>query len=84
MEPFGAMATIVGQDPDVATVGYSASSSTFNSGTFFITLQPRSQRKASADQIIARLRPKLATIEGANLYLQVLQDIKVGGRLGRT
>jgi HAE1 family hydrophobic/amphiphilic exporter-1 len=80
----GAMGTIVGQDPDVATVGYSASSSTFNSGTFFITLKPRAQRNASAEQIIARLRPKLATIEGANLYLQVLQDIKVGGRLGRT
>jgi hydrophobe/amphiphile efflux-1 (HAE1) family protein len=80
----GAMAVIIGRDPDVATVGYSAGSSTFNSGTFFITLKPRAQRKASADQIIARLKPELATIEGANLYLQVLQDIKVGGRLGRT
>ena len=80
----GAMAKIVGQDPDVATVGYSAGSSAFNSGTFFITLKPRAQRRVSADQIIARLRPKLATVEGANLYLQVLQDIKVGGRLGRT
>ena len=80
----GAMAAIIGRDPDVASVGYSAGSSTFNSGTFFINLKPRAQRSASADQIIARLRPKLATIEGANLYLQVLQDIKVGGRLGRT
>jgi hydrophobe/amphiphile efflux-1 (HAE1) family protein len=80
----GAMAEIIAQDPDVAEVGYSAGSSTFNSGTFFINLKPRAQRGASADQIIARLRPKLATIEGANLYLQVLQDIKVGGRLGRT
>jgi hydrophobe/amphiphile efflux-1 (HAE1) family protein len=79
-----AMAAIIGRDPDVASVGYSAGSSTFNSGTFFINLKPRAQRSASADQIIARLRPKLATIEGANLYLQVLQDIKVGGRLGRT
>ena len=80
----GAMDEIIAQDPDVADVGYSAGSSTFNSGTFFINLKPRAQRAASADQIIARLRPKLATIEGANLYLQVLQDIKVGGRLGRT
>jgi hydrophobe/amphiphile efflux-1 (HAE1) family protein len=80
----GAMAKIVGEDPGVAGVGYSAGSSTFNSGTFFITLKPTGQRDASADQIIARLRPKLATITGANLYLQVPQDIKVGGRLGRT
>jgi HAE1 family hydrophobic/amphiphilic exporter-1 len=80
----GAMAEIIAKDPGVAGVGYSAGASTFNSGTFFINLKPQAQRSASADQIIARLRPKLATIEGANLYLQVLQDIKVGGRLGRT
>jgi hydrophobic/amphiphilic exporter-1 (mainly G- bacteria), HAE1 family len=80
----GAMAKIVGEDPDVASVGYTAGSSTFNNGTFFINLKPRADRGASADQIIARLRLKLATVEGANLYLQVLQDIKVGGRLGRT
>jgi hydrophobic/amphiphilic exporter-1 (mainly G- bacteria), HAE1 family len=80
----GAMNDIIKQDPDVATIGYSAGSSTFNGGTFYITLKAKARRGASADQIIARLRPKLATIEGANLYLQVLQDIKVGGRLGRT
>ncbi|MGB8839779.1 MAG: efflux RND transporter permease subunit [Aliidongia sp.] len=80
----GAMDTIIRQDPDVATVGYTAGASAFNTGTFFITLKAKGQRSATADQIIARLRPKLATIEGGNLYLQVLQDIKVGGRLGRT
>ena len=79
-----AMAEIVAQDPDVADVGYTAGSSAFNTGNFYINLKPRAQRTASADQIIARLRPKLATVEGANLYLQVPQDIKVGGRLGRT
>ena len=65
-------------------VGYTAGSSAFNTGNFFINLKPRAKRGASADQIIARLRPKLAAIEGANLYLQVPQDIKVGGRAGRT
>jgi HAE1 family hydrophobic/amphiphilic exporter-1 len=79
-----AMNAIIKQDPAVATVGYTAGSSAFNTGTFFITLKPKGQRSASADQIIARLRPRLATIEGANLYLQVMQDIKVGGRVGRT
>jgi HAE1 family hydrophobic/amphiphilic exporter-1 len=79
-----AMAKIVADDPDVADVGYTAGSSAFNTGNFYITLKPQSQRGASADQIIARLRPKLATIEGANLYLQVPQDIRVGGRSGAT
>jgi hydrophobic/amphiphilic exporter-1 (mainly G- bacteria), HAE1 family len=79
-----AMNDIIRQDPAVDTIGYSAGASAFNTGTFFITLKPKGQRDATADQIIARLRPKLATVEGANLYMQVLQDIKVGGRLGRT
>ena len=79
-----AMAKIVGADPDVAGVGYTAGSSAFNTGNYFITLKPQSQRGATADQIIARLRPKLAAVEGANLYLQVPQDIRVGERTGRT
>jgi HAE1 family hydrophobic/amphiphilic exporter-1 len=79
-----ALNDVIKQDPDVATIGYSAGSTTFNTATFYITLKPNSERSATADQIIARLRPKLATVEGTNLYLQVLQDIKVGGRLGRT
>jgi HAE1 family hydrophobic/amphiphilic exporter-1 len=83
-EHLGAMAKIVGQDPDVAGVGYTAGSSAFNTGNYYINLKLRSKRRASADQIIARLRPKLAAVEGANLYLQVPQDVRVGGRLGRT
>jgi hydrophobic/amphiphilic exporter-1 (mainly G- bacteria), HAE1 family len=80
----GAMAKIVSADPGVAGVGYTAGSSAFNTGNYYITLKPQAQRSATADQIIARLRPKLAAVEGANLYLQVPQDIKVGGRSGRT
>ncbi len=80
----GAMADVIRQDPDVDGVGYTAGASAFNTGNFFINLKPRAKRGASAEQIIARLRPKLAAIEGANLYLQVPQDIKVGGRAGRT
>ncbi len=83
-EHLAAMAKIIGQDPDVQDVGYSAGSSAFNTGTFYITLKPLARRGSSADQIIARLRPELATVEGANLYLQVPQDVKVGGRTGRT
>ena len=79
-----AMARVVGQDPAVANVADSAGQSAFNTGNFNINLKPRDQRDATADEVIARLRPKLAQLEGANLYMQVLQDIRVGGRPGRT
>jgi multidrug efflux pump len=51
-----------------------------NSGFMFTQLKPLSERKVSADQVIARLRVKLAQVAGANLFLQAVQDIRVGGR----
>ena len=51
-----------------------------NTGRMFIALKPLSQRNASADQVIARLRPKLAQVPGAQMFLQSVQDIRVGGR----
>ena len=78
-------ADVVRQDPDVTGVGMFGSSSAFNTGNFFIALKPKDQgRKLSADQVIARLRPKLAQVEGASLLMQAGQDINVGGRLART
>jgi hydrophobic/amphiphilic exporter-1 (mainly G- bacteria), HAE1 family len=50
----------------------------------FITLKPREQRTASAAQIIDRLRPRLAQVQGAALFLQPAQDINIGGRPTRT
>src|SRR5262249_45112360 len=50
----------------------------------FISLKPRPGRKASAEQIIARLRPKLARVPGISLFLQAVQDVGVGGRGART
>ena len=47
----------------------------------YVSLKPLSERKISADQVIARLRKKLAVVPGATLYLQASQDIKVGGRM---
>ena len=80
-----AFADVVRQDPDVTGVGMFGSSSQFNAGNFFIALKPKDQgRKASADEIITRLRPKLAKVEGASLLMQAGQDINVGGRLART
>ncbi len=46
----------------------------------FISLKPLAERKITADLIIARLRPKLARVPGATLFLQAAQDLRVGGR----
>jgi HAE1 family hydrophobic/amphiphilic exporter-1 len=79
------IADIVRQDPAVSGLGMFGNSSTYNTGNFFIVLKPKAEgRKSSADQIIARLRPKLAVIEGVTLFMQAGQDINVGGRLART
>jgi multidrug efflux pump len=50
----------------------------------FIGLKSKPPRKASADEIINRLRPKLMKVEGVSLFLQSIQDVRVGGRLART
>jgi multidrug efflux pump len=55
-----------------------------NTGTVFIQLKPIAERKKSADQIIGELRPQLARIPGINLYMQSVQDVRIGGRIGRT
>src|SRR5204862_5489320 len=77
---------IVQADPDVASVAMAVggSGSALNTGRMFITLKPRNERKASAQQIIARLRPKLEQVEGARLYMQAAQDVRLGGRPTRT
>ncbi|NMM77460.1 efflux RND transporter permease subunit [Acidovorax sp. SRB_24] len=78
-------ADVVRQDPDVTGLAMFGNSSIFNTGNFFISLKPRDEgRTLSADQIIARLRPKVANIEGASLLMQAGQDVNVGGRLSRT
>jgi multidrug efflux pump subunit AcrB len=55
-----------------------------NNGWVSITLKPRNEREATADEIIQRLRPKLAQVKGAELFLQASQDLSVGGRPTRT
>ena len=79
------MIGIVKADPAVDTVlgftGGGGGGTTTNTGRMFIALKPLSERKITADYIIARLRPKLAKVPGATLYLQAMQDVRVGGRL---
>jgi len=73
-------AEIVRSDPAVENVVGFTGGGQRNSGFMFITLKPVAERKASADQVIARLRPKLAREPGANLFLVPVQDIRMGGR----
>ncbi|MGM4918591.1 multidrug efflux RND transporter permease subunit [Tardiphaga sp. 813_E8_N1_3] len=77
---------IVQADPDVASVAMSigGSGGALNTGRMFITLKPRDERSASAQQIITRLRPKLEKVQGARLFMQAAQDIRLGGRATRT
>jgi hydrophobic/amphiphilic exporter-1 (mainly G- bacteria), HAE1 family len=77
---------IVMQDPAVDHVGMfiGGSGNAPNNGRMFISLKPREERTESADRIIARLRPKLDKVEGARLFLQAAQDVRVGGRPSRT
>jgi HAE1 family hydrophobic/amphiphilic exporter-1 len=75
---------VIGQDPDVAGIGLFVGQSSVNTANLFIALKPKdSGRTTNADQIIARLRPKLAQVVGAQTFLQAAQDINVGGRAGQ-
>jgi multidrug efflux pump len=74
--------SIIKNDPAVDTVvGFTGGGQT-NSGNVYVSLRPLSERKISADQVIERLRPELAVVPGASLFLQAAQDIRVGGRQG--
>jgi multidrug efflux pump len=74
------MINIVAADPAVDTVNGFTGGSTYNTARLFISLKPLQERKISADLVIARLRPKLAKVPGATLFLQAAQDLRVGGR----
>jgi HAE1 family hydrophobic/amphiphilic exporter-1 len=82
------LGAVVQADPAVATIamalGVGVGNAAQNNGRMFITLKPLEERDASAFQVIARLRPKLAKIKGAKLYLQAAQDVTVGARAART
>jgi HAE1 family hydrophobic/amphiphilic exporter-1 len=55
-----------------------------NNGRMYITLTPRDDRKANAQQIIARLRPQFDKVVGARVFMQAAQDVRLGGRATRT
>jgi hydrophobe/amphiphile efflux-1 (HAE1) family protein len=83
-----ALVDILLKDPAIETVsnyiGPGGPTATLNQGRVFIALKPGNQRDVSADQVINRLRPQLAKIQGITLYMQAAQDITIGARLAKT
>ncbi len=76
------------KDPAVESIssfiGVDGTNTTLNSGRIQINLKPLEERKLSASDIIARLQPQFANIEGIQLFLQPLQDLTVADRVSRT
>ena len=90
---FGAMAAaqvqlgeLVRKDPavDHVAMAVGGAGNPLNTGRMFITLKPRDERTASADQVVARLSAQSQQIQGAKLFMQAAQDVRVGGRASRT
>ncbi len=83
-----ALMNIVLKDPAVESVsdfmGPGGSTPTLNQGRGFVVLKPLSERKISASAVIERLRPQLAKVQGARLYLQPAQDITICARIAKT
>ena len=82
------IADIVQRDPDVASVasfvGAGTVNATINSGRLYITLKPRDQRDASAQEIVTRLRDATAGVQGISLLMQAAQDVQIDSRVSRT
>jgi hydrophobe/amphiphile efflux-1 (HAE1) family protein len=83
-----ALINAVLEDPAVESVGTGigagGGNTTLNTGRMFISLKPKEQRDASADEVIRRLATRLAKVQGIALYMQAAQDVTVGGRLAKT
>jgi multidrug efflux pump len=73
---------IIKDDPAVQNVvAFTGGGGAANGGFVFLALKPLAERKLRADQVIARLRPKLNSVPGASLFLQAGQDLRIGGRM---
>ncbi|MGL4262505.1 MAG: efflux RND transporter permease subunit, partial [Afipia sp.] len=77
---------VIQKDPAVASIAMAVGGggNALNNGRMYITLKPREERDVSAQQIIARLRPQFEKLEGARVFLQAAQDVRLGGRATRT
>ena len=79
------IAAILSKDPNIegfmSSVGAGGPRPTANTGTMFIRLKPRSERRLSANEVIQTLRPKLSGVPGINVYLQNPPPIRIGGQI---
>ena len=82
------IADIVRQDPDVVSVasfvGAGTVNATVNTGHLYISLKPRDKRRASANEVIDRLREATKDVEGISLFMQAVQDVQIDSRVSRT
>ena len=79
---FTQLQTIVQDDPAVdSVVGFTGGRGT-NTGFIYVSLKPYTQRKVTADEVVARLRGKLAQVAGARLFMVAVSDTETGGRQG--
>jgi multidrug efflux pump len=83
-----ALADVILRDPAVESlssfIGIDGTNTTINSGRVQINLKPLEQRKVSASEVIRRLQPELAKVDGITLYMQPVQDLTVEDRVSRT
>ncbi|MGV8042370.1 MAG: efflux RND transporter permease subunit [Thermoanaerobaculaceae bacterium] len=83
-----AAAAVVAADPAVeafmSSAGGRGGMGGANTGFFFVRLKPRSERDVTADQVVERLRPKLAAIPGLRAFIQSPPSLQVGGRMTRS
>ncbi|GLT24533.1 resistance-nodulation-cell division efflux transporter [Zoogloea oryzae] len=83
-----AVAEVVLKDPAVAGlssfIGVDGTNATLNSGRLLISLKPRAERDATANEVIRRLQPELQKVAGITLYMQPVQDLSIEDRVSRT
>ena len=82
------LAKVILEDPAVESlssfIGADGTNTTTNSGRMSINLKPLDQRKISASDVIRRLKPKLAQVQGIQLFMEPVQNITVDDRVSRT
>src|SRR5207245_4453062 len=83
-----ALAEALLQDPAVESVssfiGVDGVNTTLNNGRVLINLKPRSERGADVAQVMQRLQPRVARVQGISLYMQPVQDLTIEDRVSRT
>jgi multidrug efflux pump len=83
-----ALAQVILKDPAVESlssfIGVDGTNTSLNSGRILINLKPLDQRRITASDVIRRLQPELANVDGITLYMQPVQDLTVEDRVSRT